>query len=75
MITRMKIVTLSLVVLFSTAAFCQYATAPGPGPAPGRAMRQPRMKPSSSPCAQAMTSLIDWPDFSFAIIVGMVPRL
>jgi len=33
MIIRMKIVTLSLVVLFSTAAFCQYATAPGSGPA------------------------------------------
>jgi hypothetical protein len=33
MITRMKIVMLSLVVLFSTAAFRQYATAPPSGPA------------------------------------------
>ena len=33
LITKMKIVMLSLVVLFSTAVFCQYATAPRSGPA------------------------------------------
>jgi hypothetical protein len=33
MVTKMKLVMLSLVALFSTAAFCQYATAPRSGPA------------------------------------------